>query len=314
MLDEEQEVTENFPSLKEFLVLNREEEQIRHDLRACNDEGVYHRIKQHPLFTIIKLAENDPSITALCQSPSLDDYWQNCWTQIEDEASGYRMQAQSLISAFDLVRGYHFYLLAIDAYAAGYDAQDPLIIDYLLKAQEYYSFHASYQLNGYWISALKETVTYEPQLDFSNLLALLQSIAAVHLTPGYILLATTCFELAHYYEHFAELADKKILCKQYYSSALEYLWAAEKLEPYSQASIANAYDGRSINEFYGAESRTWLDFRETILERSEALFTMADIKLIQKNAEIIVQNCIAQLLPPQHKSKTVEERFSLELH
>lgn len=293
----EEQRTTKFPLLKELLALTDDEQKLLNTFTAQitaatlnnNWDPVHKAITAESTeewsLILIKIAENYKAMGDVCKSPILHEYWLNHWRKIQNPANNYQMQEQPLINHFDLYRGYYFYLLAIDAFDNGHNAMSQGVIEYLSKGQSYDSFHATCQLNGYFLNAIRETATQDG-IDFSAVLQSLHQLAKLHLTPGYFLLARTHFELAQFDKRFADNENKQAIASNY-SLALRYFYMAEQLVPYSQQSIANACLGTDFIKYFNLENLGWPGYKELIIEQagnrlnSEAIYQEADSLLDQ---------------------------------
>lgn len=305
---EDKEVTKLLP-LKEFLLLTEKETELRELINAAvhNSDwsGVQKAItanstEESPL-NIIKIAEHDKQIENICRSSSLSKYWLQEWLKIQTD--GYQMQAQPLINYFDLYRGYYFYLLAVDVFAENHDAMSEQVIEYLSKAQAYDSFHAACQLNGYLLKALKQTQTQD-KVNFPAILAPLEKLAKLHLTPGYILLARTHFEWAQFNTRFAGSGSK---VTESYGMALRYVYMAEQLEPYSRQSLANACVGGDLVEYFGLEGLGWSGYKAHIIEQAGGRLNSA---AVYKEADLLIEQHLKNLVVPSVGNS--DEKVTLE--
>lgn len=180
---------------------------------------------------LIKLAITDPEFDKLCKNPLLNDIWNEQWRlsgrNIREKANKNKLpiheyMPQATTHTFELLKGIYIYgqykkcLKASDAQAQRYSA------DYLKLAADLGYFAA--------LNALCTEYLQEPSLQAQQALLYAQTAAKLYWTPGYLLLAVVNYSFGNYRD------------------ALLNLIIAEKLIPYSEAMINNAYQGKTVEE------------------------------------------------------------------
>ncbi len=323
--DQKEENFDKIPSLEEFLVLSEDEQKLLTTLidlsKSAKLSGdwtpIQKSITAHSTeewtFSIIKLAEHIPEINELCKKASMQEYWLDQWLKIQNADNDYQMQAQPLFNYFDLYRGYFFYLLAADSFGDGHGEMSPQVLAYLSKAHSYHSFHASRQLNGYLIKTLRETATQDG-VDFSAMLASLQTLAKLHLTPGYILLGRTSFELAQFKKRFSSEGEETKAISEHYALALRAIYMAEQLIPLSQASIANACVGRELDKCFDLENLGWDGYKALIIQEAGDSLDDKAVKAIYREADALIEQHVQEmslfLSSPEIKKESPAFRIS----
>lgn len=176
--------------------------------------------KRISLAPLIRLAIEDSEVGVLCKHASLEPLWNERWRLSGRNPSEmakknnqpvHEYLPQPTLATFQLLQGIFLY----SQYKTAGD--DSLI--YLHEAAEMGNFPA---LNTLTTECLNTPDLHHKALVYANI------AADLHWTPGYLLLAVVECQLKHYVK------------------ALLHLIIAEKLLPYSEAMINNAYQGQSL--------------------------------------------------------------------
>jgi Family of unknown function (DUF5630) len=196
------------------------------------------------LAALLRLADRDAETLTRCLVPELEPLWELCWAKmnvqptlnesLENSAVPYRpLLPQPYLPAFYRLLGLHFF------HCGSKPGQRALLVK---AAQAPYSnFQAQRALVEQYLADLGKDPA---ALSFALVMA--KKAAAVHHTPGYVLLAKSQFDIGCYL-HDSDRERSAMFFEQAYKN----LVIAEVLQPYCQNSLHNAYHGLGIIQSNG---------------------------------------------------------------
>lgn len=258
-------------------------EQI-YSLHACaTTDEILNLIKSQPDFTLLIHIIADPIIREYVYHEKLRAFWDSQVTdpqalhdKFDLKYPYHDLHVHPKISSLDLLLGYYLYKKSQRARTK--EKRRP----FLAKSAEYGCFDAILDLNNKDLKKLPTMNLYSAPHLINQMMSRMTELANLHATPGFIHLAKTCLCIADYWDKMGDIARTNAA----YKVALEYLYIANKLSPYSQASIHNAYFGQGL----GASNRSGITDIPTaidlLLSSNSDIFDMNTIKGIQQRAEI----------------------------
>lgn len=175
---------------------------------------------------LIKSAINNPIFDELLHNPALDPYWNERWRKSGrnpeekadmNQSSIHEYKPQSTLHTFELLKGAFIY----SQYFQLITKDKELAESYLQLAAQLRNYTA--------LSVLYRRHFKEPEVQGKALFCA-QVAAESYWTPGYILLALLSYQQGNYQD------------------ALLHLIIAEKLIPYSENMLNNAYQGKSLDD------------------------------------------------------------------
>ncbi|KTD47358.1 Ankyrin repeat protein [Legionella rubrilucens] len=245
-------------------------------------------IKAISLATLIKLAIEDNSVDTLCRHPALERHWNERWRlsgrnpremAIKNYQPVHEYLPQPTIPTFQLLQGIFLY--------SQYKTTSDAAMLHLYQAAEVGYFPALNVLTNY---CLTQTDLHHKALVYAAL------AADYYWTPGYLLLAVTELKLEQY--------DK----------ALFHLIIAEKLLPYSDAMINNAYQGQSLAVIAqplmpSLDAHNWMEAKIKLAELSHLPLNMVTSRLYAQ-ADRVVEEIKASFNPvPEEPDETKTASF-----
>lgn len=139
-----------------------------------------------------------------------------------------------LLSDEDLYYGFFYFINQFNSNPEK-DSQE-----LLLEAEKHFSIHAVSVLNAQDIKQIVEAIQEKKVLASELIDAILKRVMRLtekHLTPGYIMLATTYLWLGRMFGESGKIDQMRTA----FEGALINMEIARKLEPYSEKAIHNAY-------------------------------------------------------------------------
>lgn len=233
---------------------------------------------------IIRLAIINQKINALCTHPDLAEHWKNIWrqcgTQPKELAKVTHNPIQEYLpiptlSCFELVKAHFVYEMYRKKKHSKIFAEvesSPQILRIAADLGSYFALNAMCQRQ---ITLLKQSLNFENAYEhLTKLLVYVQKAADIYWTPGYLLVANVYQELAGLSKKY--LFDAETVSPNYFKLALKALKMAQKLEPYSDAMMNIAYQGKKLSET-NYKAKSWLQAKLNLLDQSGGYLTMADI-------------------------------------
>lgn len=210
---------------------------------------------------LIKLALVSPKIDELCKCFFLKSFWSKkirecsanpAQDETEDKSRrNFEYQSQPTIHSFDLLKSFFLYS-NYKKRALSHDPEDNK------NAKEFLMLSA--QL-GCFLAMNQICIMSFNLIDSEGVvnLNMAKTAADLYLTPGYILLATSYFKNKMYFE------------------ALKCLILAEKLLPYSEVYVNNAYLGRKVEDIVAPVFGTIENGKRTLAALAD--ISLADVAL-----------------------------------
>lgn len=244
-------------------------------------------ILQTDVVTLFKLSEINADVNALCKQPVFTDYW-NCLlkrygknpqdeTHVDDQKTHEYLPVVTM-SSFDLLKGIYIYETHRRLLETGDDSDKDVAQEYLAFAVALGNFQA---LNKTCSSMLDEiNMSSDPQ-KIHALIAIGKRAADLHWTPGFIMLSNIYAELASFGKNF------------FIKHSLQALQTAEKLEPYSDNMINNAYQGKTISEATHNRLRDWSSAKQKIVSSVYGSLIAHDINQAYREASRAVASIMS---------------------
>ncbi|KTC85913.1 DUF5630 domain-containing protein [Legionella drozanskii] len=185
-------------------------------------------IENSDVALLIKLSIQNPAVNTLCNHPSLNDFWNEKWRKCGRNPSEraqtnhnpiHEYLPQPTITTFELIKGLFVYSQYIELSKTNLKNQKSSE-QYLKLAAELNYFPA---LNALCARALKKN---EPL----KAIIYAQIAAQYYWTPGFLLLTSVYYSF------------------KLYPNALQSLMICEKLRPFSDVMINNAYQGKTLEQ------------------------------------------------------------------
>ncbi|MDX1838806.1 hypothetical protein DIZ81_13795 [Legionella taurinensis] len=240
-------------------------------------------IKAISLSLLIKLAMEDNHVNALCRHPVLEPHWNERWRlsgrnphemAIKNNQPVHEYLPQPTIPTFQLLQGIFLY--------SQYRTNSDAAMLHLYEAAEAGYFPALSVLTNH---CLTQPDLHHKALNYAAL------AANYYWTPGYLLLAVTELKLEQY--------DKALL----------HLIIAEKLLPYSDTMINNAYQGQSLAVIAqplmpSLDAHNWMEAKIKLAQLGHLPLNMVTSRLYAQ-ADRVVEEIKAILTPmPEEPEKT----------
>jgi hypothetical protein len=251
---------------------------------TANDLRLLHQFIEHmDLALLIKLSIQNPTVNTLCNHPSLNDFWNEKWrtcgrnpreqAQINHDPI-HEYLPQPTINTFEFIKGlfvYSQYILLSRSSLKNQESSE----QYLRLAAELNYFPA---LNALCARALKKNETVKAIL-------YAQVAAQYYWTPGYLLLTSIYYSL------------------KLYPEALQTLMISEKLLPFSNEMVNNAYQGKTLERILEplmAELKvsSWNETLRLMAERAN----FPRVSLIPDSFFNITRRTVAELTKVQQDS------------
>jgi hypothetical protein len=164
---------------------------------------------------------------------------------------------QPRISDYKLMCGVYLFNQANKKVDEGRARDSVEVINYLARSAQFGNFGAIRGLNILARQKLKNNQWIEPQSVFY----ILNESEKLLGTPVYILKALTYLAYGEYYIN----QNKNIESNSAYQCAIQYLYAAELIEPYCKNEIHNAYYGKGIEASNPWKIKTCEELRKTVV-------------------------------------------------
>lgn len=283
-------------SLENFLTLSKEEEDLKVQLEHLIDtykkskdmavEALIKRIANQKLKmdSLIKIAENSPSLFNLIQHENLKELWQEAWRLMganpisvkkTDKEEFHDMLPQKKITCISLLFGYFYYQKALKIRQITGKLYTGLELEYLKKAENHNSFHGLNALNKLDLKFLKLCERNKQHCPYVERIIQTAEIAAnYHGTPGYLILAETYYSIAEYNHALNDdesVTLSLILCLQSLTSA-----SLRMIE--SEAAINNAYFGQGLAASNPFKLDNIEDMKKLIITNAGTYLTQEDIQ------------------------------------
>ncbi|MDR3476416.1 MAG: DUF5630 domain-containing protein [Gammaproteobacteria bacterium] len=267
------------------------------------------------LATLIRIVVRYPEINAICESPQFAGYWQDLWsqcglkpaeTQHENKPTVHQYDPMPTVSCFTLLKGLYLYKGYQNVFAEITDWTPELRADareYLEMAAKFGCFFA---INLLCEEGLKSLTSKPDKTIAVDILRLAQRAAALYWTPGYLLLATVYQEMSLHTEDTLQLPgvqSKEAL----FSEALVSIYVAQKLEPFSEAMLNNAYQGKTIAEATQGTIKSWFQAKVRLETYAGGLIN-ASTHLRADRKAVLIANKIKKTYLPQMAEKNEEKK------
>lgn len=232
---------------------------------------------------IIRLAIASTDIQRFCEADLFKNHWEDLWRQ-----SGMNPRELALVnhepirenqpirtlSCFALLKSFYIY--------QGYrrlTKENEMSDEIYEQAKEYLKLSAHFgcfqALNVLCIEGLK-LLRNKPDITIATaILGYAQQAANLHWTPGYFLLSTVYQELI-FYRRAIFPSDPNVSGKVLLTKAFIALHTAQKLEPFSNEMLNNAYQGKSLQEASKGKFKNWFLAKQRLLELSNGLLILSD--------------------------------------
>lgn len=246
-----------------------------HGLNRIND--ALEAIKSQPDFKIIIELIDDPIVRQYLYHEDLREFWDKI-LRAKD------LQPHPIIHSLHLCIGYYFYNKAC---RISEKCEKKTL--HFLKAEEYGCFDAILELNDNLYDEFCDPKNTDKNLIMKQMLARMTRLANLHATPGFIHLAKICLHIGNYWKSI----NNSNAASTSYAMALQHLYTAKKLLPYSEATINNAYSGQGL-----AASNKWgIDNIDTaiksLVEAYPCSLDQATIARAQKGADFAASALIS---------------------
>ncbi|HHT0591818.1 TPA: DUF5630 domain-containing protein [Legionella anisa] len=276
----------NYMPFTEFLKLNKEELSTLNPLLVLIEQFQPSKMSVAPdTSTLVSLIENIdlgllirgtftyPKLDALCKQSELIPFWNERWRlcghahnpvdendkKAEVRAKTHEYKPQVTLHTFELLKGIFIYAQYNFHQSSGnpiYMSYAPAYLKCAAQLGYFPALNALYK-NAFQRNKLAEALIYATQL------------AALYWTPGYLLCCLIYYKADNYKE------------------ALLNLLVAEKLMPFSDAMINNAYQGQSVNSILSSAGLTSLTAAKSYLaELSDLPMNYVTSSLYTKAKEI----------------------------
>ncbi len=241
--------------------------------------------------TLLKLAIANPVIDRICQAPAFQQLWEDLWRQCgaNPNETSHGPQHENLpiptLSCFSLLKGFYLYQQYLDVAAENEilsDEQLRAASDYLKISAQHGCFFA---LNALCAQELKLCANHPDSQLAEEIINYAKRAAALHWTPGYLLLSNVYHELS-------AASDSETVKHLLFNETLTALAIAQKLEPYSQAMINNAYQGKTLYEASGGIVKSWFQAKIRLVNFSNGLLQNTDIEMANRRATIEHNNIV----------------------
>lgn len=198
---------------------------------------------QHNFSILIKLID-DPIVRQYLFHDKLRSFWDG---QLVDKQSlhdnfGLKhliLKPHPIIPSLHLLIGHYFF----DKYErARQEGKERFYFD---KAIEYGCFEAILTSNNNDLDELLKE-TEQGITIVGRIVTRMTRLANLHATPGFIMFANTCGSLINYWANI----DDKIRARESYELALQNLYVANKLLPYSGTIISNVFGEEGFRNSY----------------------------------------------------------------
>ncbi|QRN03447.1 hypothetical protein GH742_05960 [Legionella sp. MW5194] len=250
------------------LEIHTSEDKLIYTLNESQQHRLPTLIKAISLAVLIRLAMEDNHVNALCRHPVLEPHWNERWRlsgrnphemAIKNNQPVHEYLPQPTIPTFQLLQGIFLY--------SQYRTNSDAAMLYLYQAAEAGYFPALNVLTNY---CLTQTDLHPEALHYAAL------AADYYWTPGYLLLAVTELKLEQY--------DKALL----------HLIVAEKLLPYSDAMINNAYQGQSLAAIAqplmpSLDAHNWMEAKIKLAELGQLPLNLVTTRLYAQADHVVEQ-------------------------
>lgn len=273
-------------------LLKMRPQELKDVIRAfIHDEG--------QLSLLLRFAQSNAIINALCQSQEFDEDWTDIWktcgkfmipsstnqNEVAILPAACDFLPQTTLSSFELTQGIHLYWMYSET------ENDKTLHD-AVKHGCYFAFN---ELCFKKIGELQSLETQKEYLDLSIELIKTAEIAAkLHWTPGYILLAKVCLQLARHADHFCDSGQAYTLKYQYHKVAYRAVHIAEKITDCSQAAIHNATLNGRIQLTDGLPFTTWLAAKKYISGLFDGGLSSRSLDDIRSSSQVDIETIRSQ--------------------
>lgn len=282
-------------TISDFLTLHRREQDLLNQLLSLIEshsipEAISLTRRQIQPRTLIRLALKEPKIHELCQHPSLYSYWINFIksTKIENRQGYlYHMQPEMNHPFFNQAMGALCFIQYL--YLQKQDKIDESL-EWSRIGIRYGSWYAGFQLlKAVTMRLMAQDERNDPwdtSTQYNTLLLLQQAptIAANHLSPGYLLLGMIFKTIGDYVKRMGDTVNASDDFQLYYRLTLEAYYIAQILSPYSETATANAFLGASLQTKRGIFGfGSWQEATEQIKQHANISSPMDHSILFQSS-------------------------------
>jgi hypothetical protein len=234
----------NSESLSAFLELSDPEIKQGQELLIKFRENPPSQIsiqKDFNLILFIKFAFYFPELDKFFNEPELDPVFEVIWQKCSNSEKGHLYETQRAISCFNLVKSiYLFWRYEQLNPEEGKIIQGEIVgLDFLKASAQQGCFKA---INMFCHMAITQT---SATLNLPDALIFAKKAAQYHWTPGYLLLAKVYINL---------MIKEQNQGNPYLSEALQALFMAEKLAPYSEAELHNYPQVTDLKVIFGSNA------------------------------------------------------------
>lgn len=271
-----------------FVLENHEEKVARLLLESIQENrlDIIRSIILNPEYssTILKLGIINKTINTFLADKEFEPYWQNLWrlcgvnpkeAALENNQAIHENLPLITVSCYQLVKTHFCYEAYRKLTDNGINESSPrggMLIAILNAAALEGSFFAS---NAFCTNGLRLFLENHEKVSGLRelIISLAKNAAKIHFTPGYYLLANV-------YAAVANAESNEVIAKEFRKKAYTALCLAQKLQPYSTASLNNAYQGLTLEQASNGKFKSW--FHAKVLLK----LTATEERLAKSQADI----------------------------
>jgi hypothetical protein len=273
------------------------------------DQELEELIYTADLSQIVKLTLVNPAINKLCSGPCFTKLWTEVWHQWGKACGNQDFVSVPTISDYDQVKGFYIY----QAYLKGLKEEEPSLEfiktaeEYLTRSSDHGCYFAMNALCTHGLTFLKSLAQPEEIREAGDkVMKYAEKAADLHWTPGYMLLSNVFQELSLYVKALYP-GDPIVSKEQHYLRALNALWVAQKLEPYSKDMVSNAYLGKTIWEATYGQVKTWFAARVRLQGLSNGIIRENDVSEQERKAKSTCNEICKKYKLSENPAKAMDE-------